>query len=870
MKKTLSIALMGATVLCLFSCKGNNPPSTSTSGTDPKKNFTEEQLGLMKGHFIGEKYELDLSASASSMYDSKNESRQNLEITDIKKEKYVSETITDVSSFDIDYLYLEDKEQSSVQYRVSIPKEDYASLKLEKYDQEKWKTEDNLYLWDNNYVGTWATTEETAGFVQTVIFTDDFITPISGSDLKLPTGKFFYIDSVWYPQFATYKNEKTNEYETSLQVLVYDQDDLTEFMFDFALIPSTDENYPIALYYVSYGWEYLYPSAEYYKGNWYTKDGKISISESEEANKLKYNDTVYQSEVVKDDDYGWVTHLKADNKDLVLRPFVGGFTIESNNETVEAVSLNTEDLKGTWLYGNKEISVSTEYDEDYNEVLKVTVDGSEVTPTYVARNRKFTLQFTLDGQQAYLSVVHKNAVATLNVNNQDVYVCTREVYDENFVRAGKLVTSESAGLLLNRLETLVVNDDFTVTYNNVSYPATYEYDDEMRAVRVTFDYKDKTYALYVFSLEGVYLLEKDMSANKYSIFASESYLEGFVADWTSRGATATLKIDENYNVNFKDLNYAVTFDYDLNLGFYMFFTNQSSTVAYMLYLSSGTLMYSKIGYQGDELTTLEEDWYIKVEDYKKIEGTYIYVGDQGKEYVIIGDDETVQITTLVDGKNVLKDYSGQDVHYSYLNGEVCLTFKVEGSNTYVYVYLNGLRVNFFDRLFYVQEVLMNNQGYFTDGTNILSIGGQEVYFNGNKVTLESAQGNQLVFTDSGIKYTVTIKNDVATVVGGENTLTLNKGTFNLKDYAGSWTIDNVEYSLTVKENTDGSLKYAFTYSGNTYTDYQVTVVNGKAVVTFNILMSKYVITIDENGIATLSIESSIPLPPPPPPLAFEN
>lgn len=804
------------------------------------------------------------------MYDSKNESRQNLEITDIKKEKYVSETITDVSSFDIDYLYLEDKEQSSVQYRVSVPKEDYASLKLEKYDQEEWKTEDNLYLWDNDYVGTWATTEETAGFVQTVIFTDDFITPISGSDLKLPTGKFSNYDSVWYPQFATYKNEKTNEYETSLQVLVYDQDDLTEFMFDFALIPSTDENYPIALYYVSYGWEYLYPSAEYYKGNWYTKHGQITISEGEDANKLKYNDTIYQTEVVKDDDYGWVTHLKADNNDLVFRPFVGGFTIESNNEKIEAVSLNIADLKGTWLYGNKEISVATEYDDDFNEVLKVTVDGNEVTPTYVARNRKFTLQFTLDGQQVYLSVVHKNAVATLNVNNQDVYVCTREVYDENFVMAGKLITSESAGLLLNRLETLVVNDDFTVTYNNVSYPATYEYDDEMRAVRVTFDYKDKTYALYVFSLEGVYLLEKDMFANNYSIFASESYLEGFVADWTSRGATATLKIDENYNVNFKDLNYAVTFDYNLNLGFYMFFTNQSSTVAYMLYLSSGTLMYSKIGYQGDELTTLEEDWYIKVEDYKKIEGTYIYVGDQGKEYVIIGDDETVQITTLVDGKNVLKDYSGQDVHYSYLNGEVCLTFKVEGSNTYVYVYLNGLRVNFFDSLYYVQEVLVNNQGYFTDGTNILSIGGQEVYFNGNKVTLESAQGNQLVFTDSGTKYTVTIENDVATVVGGENTLTLNKGDFNLKEYAGSWTIDNVEYSLTVKENADGSLKYAFTYSGNTYTDYQVTVVNGKAVVTFNILMSKYVITIDENGIATLSIESSIPLPPPPPPLAFEN
>ena len=179
-------------------------------------------------------------------------------------------------------------------------------------------------------------------------------------------------------------------------------------------------------------------------------------------------------------------------------------------------------------------------------------------------------------------------------------------------------------------------------------------------------------------------------------------------------------------------------------------------------------------------------------------------------------------------------------------------------------------MNFFDSLYYVQEVLVNNQGYFTDGTNILSIGGQEVYFNGNKVTLESAQGNQLVFTDSGTKYTVTIENDVATVVGGENTLTLNKGDFNLKEYAGSWTIDNVEYSLTVKENADGSLKYAFTYSGNTYTDYQVTVVNGKAVVTFNILMSKYVITIDENGIATLSIESSIPLPPPPPPLAFEN
>lgn len=877
MKKSLSFALMGAAVLSLFSCKGNTPstsssvPSTSSSSSSssPQKEFHDEQLGLMKGHFIGENYELDISLKGSTLTSNENGSSRELRIIDITTEKYISSTL-DNQQFDVDYVYFEDPSEVLQQYRVFIPKEDYASLRLEKFRLGDWVEADNLYFWDNNYVGTWATTVNTAGFIRSAVFTDDFIYPFSDSTLKLPTGYEYFGETVWYPQFATSKNSETGEYETTAQVLAYDKTDLSSPFSYYTLGPSSDENYSISMYDVSWGQEYYYPSAEYYKGEWYTSEGQLSITEGENANEVIYNGETYTTEVVKDDDYGWVTYLKAGNKTLTLVPFVGGFTLKTSDSTLDAVMFNIEALKGHWLYGNKEIVIYSTYDDDWNEVLKVEVNGSEVTPTFMARNKKFAINIQIDGQEAYLTSLHANSVAVLSIGEEETYVCAREIYNDYFVAAGNMINSNSLNMSSNNLETLTFMENFMVRYNQNDYPVDYKYDENIGVVCASFEVDaDTQYTLYILD-ENIFMLEKKSTESEYLIFAAESYLEGYVADWTKRGAKATLSIDGNYNVHFKNMTYSVIFDYDESMGFYMYFLEKNASAAYTLNLSLGTLKYSKIGYQGDDLAILEDAWYIKVEDYKKIEGTYIYVGERGKEYVVIDDSETVKITTNVNGNFVLKDYTGDNVRFSYYENTICLTFKDDGTNLYLYVYTDGIKFNFFNQLYYIQDVLVENQGYYSDGVNTLSIGGQSVYYNGSEAKINTAQNGELVFTVNGTTYSATFNDQVATVTNDGNEVTLAKKDFALKNYAGSWTIDNVNYSLTVKENSDGSVLYNFSMDGTSLKDYQLSEEDGKIVVTFTYLAYKYEIRIDENGEAKLTVASSIPLPPPPPPLAYSK
>lgn len=60
-------------------------------------------------------------------------------------------------------------------------------------------------------------------------------------------------------------------------------------MATYRLGESTDPNYPISIYDTSWDMEYYYPSAEYYKGSWYTSDGQLTISEGENAGEFIYN-----------------------------------------------------------------------------------------------------------------------------------------------------------------------------------------------------------------------------------------------------------------------------------------------------------------------------------------------------------------------------------------------------------------------------------------------------------------------------------------------------------------------------------------------------------------------------------------------------
>lgn len=860
---------MSAAVLSLFSCKGNTPTSSPTSSpttsslttSSSQKEFQDEQLGLMKGHFIGQKFELDISAKNSSLLILDSSSSHELRMTDIKKEKYTSVKFENVE-FDVDYVYFEDASEEGTQYRIFIPKEDYSDLNLEKNVSGEWKLVDYLYPWVNDYVGTWTTTVNTAGFIRTAVFTDDFIY-LSGSNLKLPTGFEYFGASVWWPQFATTFNSETNQYDTTIQVEAYDQNDFSSPFSYYTLGESSDPNYSISIYDASWGMEYYYPSAEYYKGTWVTSNGEISITEGSTTNEFIYNNETYQVEVVKKNDYGWITYLTSGNKKITLKPFVGGFTLESGNSVIEAVSIDTSSLEGTWLYGNKTIKLGIDYDDDWNEVLKVFINGSEVPSSFTCYNRKFVVCFELDGKTAYLSVHHANTIAILNVGEEQSFVCAKEIYEQYFSSVGKLVSSSSLGLLINTLETLEFSDDFKVKFNDKTYPIEYTYDEEMDVVCVKFKEDDKTSYIVRVVDDNVYMLNKESDDQNYTIFATESYLNGFVADWTKRGAKATLTIESNYSVVMDGLRYSTVFDYDNeNLEFYMYFIAKDQSAMYTLSLSLGTLKYAKIGYKGEELAVLEDAWYIQVEDYKKIEGTYIYVGERGEEYVIIDDSEAVKITTDVNGQYVLKTYQGDDIRFSYYDDKICLTFKDDNSKMYLYVYTDGIEFNFFNALYYLQAVIAENQGYYEDGTNTLSIGGKAVYYNGSEAKIVSAQGKNLVFTVNGVTYTATFANGKATISDGTNTNTLKKKDFALKDYAGSWTVNNINYSLSVKENTDGSILYTFKMGETSLREYQISVEDGKIVVSFINLLEKYEIRIGEDGKANLTVSSSIPLPPP--------
>lgn len=889
MKKSIFIALIGAAVLGLTSCTTNNSSSSvsssssssstvssssssSSSTSTSTKAFTDEELGLIKGHFIGENYELDISASSPRLLDLSYESYQDLSIIDIKTEKYTSTTLTDSETkagleFDVDYVYLKEN-STSFRYRVFIPKEENASLSLERLNNGKWSTIDSLYPWDDNFVGTWATTVSTAGFVRTAVFSDEFIQPFSDSDIKVPTGYEYYGKSIWYPQFVTSLDYSTGEYKTYSAVLAYDANDFSYPMATYRLGESTDPNYPISIYDTSWDMEYYYPSAEYYKGSWYTSDGQLTISEGENAGEFIYNGKTYSASVNKEEGYGWATTLTADGETISLHPFVGGFSLEKDGTALDAVKYNPDGLVGTWLYNNSEIKVFNDYDDDWNEVLKVTVDGNEVAHTFAAKDKQFAIGFEFKEKQAYLTPYFDNSVAVLDLDGDAYYTCSKEIYQRYFVNAGQMYSSNTVGDSKNVLDTLEVLEDYSLKLNGVTYDVDYGFDEEKGVVSLKFYYEDvNEYSLYVYS-KDIFLLEKSDEDGDYSIFATKEYLDTFVSDWTKRGEKASLVINSDYTVTTGNVTYSTVFDYDESSStFFLFYIDSTATTINALEISEGTLIAQEISLTNSGAELLSTSWYIKTEDYKKIEGTYVYIGEKGKEYVIVDDSEVVKITTNVNGEYVLKEYTGDDnLRFSYYNDQICLTFRDDNSGLFIYIYTDGVTFNFFDQFHYIQSALVDNQGYFTDGTNVLSIGGKAIYYNGTKVTLVSAQGDKIVFTVSGVTYTATISGSTAVVSGGESDVTLTKGDFDLKNFAGTWTDSGTEYTLTTTEKEDGSLQYSFTFGATTLTDYQVSVEDGKTKVTFSNLSTIYTITLGDNGETTLTVTSSIPLPPPPPPL----
>ena len=81
-------------------------------------------------------------------------------------------------------------------------------------------------------------------------------------------------------------------------------------------------------------------------------------------------------------------------------------------------------------------------------------------------------------------------------------------------------------------------------------------------------------------------------------------------------------INSDYTVTTGNVTYSTVFDYDESSStFFLFYIDSTSTTINALEISEGTLIAQEISLTNSGAELLSTSWYIKTEDYKKIEGT---------------------------------------------------------------------------------------------------------------------------------------------------------------------------------------------------------------------------------------------------------
>lgn len=639
-----------------------------------------------------------------------------------------------------------------------------------------------------------------------------------------------------------------------------------EEWLSFYVSEKSDDGAPLTLNDTSYNEPYLVPSYKYYSGEFFSTEGSSTLTFDEESNTMTFGETTYNYQV-KFTDTGYIVELNNDTSSGKLISFYGGFYFDDGTTKREYVRANYSLLEGTWYFDGSIIDFNL--DENFENYILI-INDTETPYTLFAKDRQFAIKFTLNSAECVMTALLEDISVTISKDGKDYYCANYQYFTSIFADTTYSIKN-------GVVTTMTISDDMSVTLGSNKTNGNYFFDITLNTICYSFTLDSKVYSCYLLE-EGVFYVPFGDGENDYYIFCTESTLKAFEGEWTTGGITAKVIINMDLTsptISHGSYTSSLSFDYFTDTGLTMIYESAKGQTGL-----GGMITGSFVEYTIKDDVAVIDEYYIHVDDFRKLVGTYVLDGANGLEYIVVNEDGSFQITGNkydADGNVIGTELQTYEAYFSYMEDwygyrYVALAFYDTASGMTIYCQFNDTHFTLFGSLNYYAEALHQQFGVYKDpnSSNCFTMFSDKVTFNGSdgSVTAISTQGEEttVTFAVMGSVYNAIFTNGSVHITGTDTDVTYQKQEFDISKFFGTWTINEIEYSLENKKNEiTGANVPTFTFDTTSLTDYKVQYdENGQMQLVFVNFFTTYTITLSSDG-PVLAVEDSSPLPPPPPP-----
>lgn len=853
--KSNKLFLLAGILLVSVSCEALTSSSSSesiSSSSSETVNFTKNDYGEMFGNFYSSNITLSIEENQARL----DFSTDSLILKPTKKTSFSLESVSFNVNYTVDAFVYETLDSSRI-FRAYIPHETNSWLVLEEKNGLSWKLVEEFQPIFSEFLGTWNSSP--SGLDNNYVFTDEYIDDVNVFKAEILT--YGTPVAYYYQNYYVFEDIDTMHHE------VYMVDSDYEEWLSFYVSEKSEDGAPLVLNDTSFNAPYLLPSHKYYLGEFYSTNGSINLTFDEENKTMVFGETVYNYQV-KFTEAGYIIELNNETSSGKLISFYGGFYFDDGTTKIEYVRANYGLLEGTWYFDGSIIDFNL--DEETWEEYVLKIDDQITTYTILAKDRQFAIKFNLGGTECVMTALLEDISVTITKGEKEYYAANYQYFTSIFVDTTYAIKSD-------KVTTMTISEDLYVVFDSKRTKGDYFFDLATNTICYSFKIDNKEYSCYLLE-EGIFYVPFGSEENDYYIFCTESTLKAFEGEWTTGGITAEVIINMNLvspTISHGNYTSSLSFDYFTDTGLTMIYESAKGQIGLGGMITGSFVEYSI----KDDIAVINE-YYIHVDDFKKLVGTYVLDGANGLEYIVINEDGTFQITGNkydADGNVIGTELQTYETYFSYMEDwygyrYVALAFYDPITNISVYCQFNGTYFTLFGSLNYYAESLYQKFGVYKDpnSSNCFTMFSDKVTFNDSdgSITAVSVQGEETIVTFSvmGSVYNAVFTDDSIHITGIDTDVTYQKQEFDISKFFGTWTINEIEYSLENKKNEiTGANVPTFTFDTTSLTDYKVQYdENGHMQLVFVNFFTTYTITLDTEG-PILVVEDSSPLPPPPPP-----
>lgn len=509
------------------------------------------------------------------------------------------------------------------------------------------------------------------------------------------------------------------------------------------------------------------------------------------------------------------------------------------------------------------VSFGNDYDDDWNLVYAMSVDGEAVEAEFIVENAKMAAKTLINGEETVFSVDKSGISLRAEKGEGTAFYLNYAAYSDRY--AGSFYAVKDGVV-----STLSISSSFGVTCGGKECVGSLSYEEGDLEPHVVFILDEVEYTF----------TSVDESIGYYSLVAGEAAFDYFSESvYSSLNDTFTSTGVNRLYIDDGKLGFGESADtaYDLEaytendgIDYLISLTYQTGTESNRLLSSNGIDIYTTTGVTGSYNIGAS---YIPLDGFEALVGEYRACGRYGTETIKLSSDGHFYADTINDegtGLTMSVEYSFS-LAASLSDGEPVygLSFLTDGVSVPAYLSEGNLVIGtatYYPSYIYDLSVTDSGIGaVYQNGSDLIYVENGSFYYNGELVEVENGHDSPLEVTIDGESVSLTIGDDGLTLAFSSGSRTFAKQDFDIDSYLGDYTVDVSGTSCTYsfkKTTSSSNLLTGYGVEVQAGVVYKASVVLRDGVITIKASVTGVDIYIYNNGTENvMEYVSSIPLPP---------